>query len=112
MAHHIPYNRFRPADSCRNCWMLFAGDGYCNYEGTRTKVDCDCVRLKKGEVGQGWAGRRLQDGRSIVCEDCDGKMYYLLNKITFQCPGDECNGKIRKHREIHQGFWVAEEAPM
>ncbi|KAI7787602.1 hypothetical protein LA080_014971 [Diaporthe eres] len=35
-------------NSCTDRWMLFAGDGYCRYERERIKVECDCVKHKKG----------------------------------------------------------------
>ena len=116
MAPYPPWSPTVPPNSCMDCWMLLAGDGYCRYELERTKVDCDCVRNNKGATGSkglGRSGQRLEDdGRWVRCRDCDGKTYFYVTKVTYQCPGDVAGGKIRKHREIHKRFWADEREPM
>lgn len=39
-------------------------------------------------------------------------MYFYLNRITYQCPEDVVNGKLRIHREIHGRFWADESESM
>lgn len=97
--------------------MLFAGDGYCRYERDRTRVECDCAHPQKngaaaGATASGRRGQQLVDGRRVRCEDCDGKMCFWVNRVTYQCPGDVVGGKVRKHRDIHKRLWADESESM
>lgn len=125
MAPYTPWSPVTPSNSCTDCWMLFAGDGYCRYERKRTKVKCDCVQTKKKVAARagggggggcgvelGRRGQRLVDGLWARCRDCEGKMYFWVNRIIYQCPGDVVGGKVRKHREIHRAFWADERESM
>lgn len=107
-----PWSPITPPNSCTDCWMLFAGDGYCRYERERARVEFDCAQTKKrgaaeasvrgvGGTELGRRGQRLVDGRWVRCWNCEGKMYFWVNRVTHQCPGDVVGSKVRKHREIH-----------
>lgn len=120
MAPYTPWSPVTPSNSCTDFWMLFSGDGYCEYEKERAKVECGCAQIKK--KGAAWArgggaelgrrGQRLVDGLWARCRDCEGKMYFWVNRIIYQCPGDVAGGKVRKHREIHRAFWADERESM
>lgn len=120
MTPYPPWGPITPPNSCTDCWMLFAGDGYCRYERELTKVECDCARTKKGVASSsggiatelGGRGQRLEDGRWIRCRDCEGKTYLHVNRVTYQCPGAIVGGKVRKHRKIHLWFWADERESM
>lgn len=100
--------------------MLFASEAYCEYERECTRVECDCAQTKKkraagvsargvGGTKLGRRGQRLEDGRWIRCRDCKGSMCFWVNRVTYQCPVDVVGGKVKKHREIHRGFWADEK---
>lgn len=111
MAPYPPWSPIALPNSCLDCWMLFAGYGYCRYERERTKVECDCAQPRgKGAAAavSSRRGEQLVDGRWVTCKDCDGKMYFWVNRVIYQCPGDVVNGKVRKHREVHGRFWAGE----
>lgn len=121
MAPYTPGSPVTPSNSCTDCWMLFAGDGYCEYEKERAKVECGCAQIKK--KGAAWArgggaaelgrrGQRPEDGRWVRCRDCEGKIYFWVNRVTYQCPGEGVGGKVRKHREITSGGWADERESM
>lgn len=119
LAPYPPWSPVTPLNSCTGCWMLFACDGYCEYERERTRVECDCAETNKkgaaraggGAAELGRRGQRLEDGRWVQCRDCEGKMYFWVNShlsVSWGCGW----GKGRKHREIYRGFWADDKESM